>query len=76
MKAGKGMVVESNNKEAEAAFAKKFDEAFSQVKFYQAREIDSLKPAARSSVDGTIAEFMAADYKKGADIEINRGNRF
>ncbi|WP_339051986.1 hypothetical protein [Candidatus Lariskella endosymbiont of Epinotia ramella] len=69
LKAGKGMVVESNNKEAEAAFAKKFDEAFSQVKFYQAREIDSLKPAEGSLVDRTIAEFIAADYKKGADIE-------
>ncbi|WP_339041500.1 hypothetical protein [Candidatus Lariskella endosymbiont of Hedychridium roseum] len=69
LKAGKGMVVESNNKEAEAAFAKKFDEAFSQVKFYQAREIDSFKPAEGSLVDRTIAEFIAADYKKGADIE-------
>lgn len=69
LKAGKGMVVASNNKEAEAAFAKKFDEAFSQVKFYQAREIDSFQPAEGSSVDRTIAEFIAADYKKGADIE-------
>ncbi|MHC0449425.1 MAG: hypothetical protein ACRY3E_05005, partial [Candidatus Lariskella arthropodorum] len=43
--------------------------AFSQVKFYQAREIDSFKPAEGSLVDRTIAEFIAADYKKGADIE-------
>ena len=66
LKSGKGLPVDS--KESADVFAKKFDHAFDQVKFYQLREIDSFKPQEDSLLDRTVAEFSACHFEDGVNV--------